>query len=207
MNPNKSTCADCGMAVSPGEYHPFAACLMFKACHDGDQVRINLNAVRSHAAQQDPDKGDTQAYVWTPGPDEFKDWCANWFGPDSDESYLAKAVFNLPAMAQKFKNPTAQPDPAMAGDGRAEFEAWHAGCGIEEGKAQAWAAWEAVWKRVQRASGEDSALLDFIEKKWFYRDGVGAWAFSFNECWDAGQHESLRTAIKAAEQQELSCKT
>jgi hypothetical protein len=33
------------MLVEPGEYHPYAACLMFKACGDGSVVRANLDAV------------------------------------------------------------------------------------------------------------------------------------------------------------------
>ena len=41
-------CAECGMACRPGEYHPFAACLMFLACKDGDRVRANLDAVVEH---------------------------------------------------------------------------------------------------------------------------------------------------------------
>jgi len=39
-------CGECGMSVQRQEYHPFAACLMFKACHDGTTVRANLDAVR-----------------------------------------------------------------------------------------------------------------------------------------------------------------
>ena len=27
-------CRECGMSVEPGEYHPYAACLMFNACGD-----------------------------------------------------------------------------------------------------------------------------------------------------------------------------
>lgn len=38
-------CAECGMPCDPAEYHPFAACLMFKACHDSSVVRANLDAV------------------------------------------------------------------------------------------------------------------------------------------------------------------
>ncbi|OYD50667.1 hypothetical protein CBY09_07995 [Acidovorax kalamii] len=34
------------MPCTPGEYHPYAACLMFKACHDSETVRANLEAVR-----------------------------------------------------------------------------------------------------------------------------------------------------------------
>jgi hypothetical protein len=38
-------CKECGMLVEPGEYHPYAACLMFKACGDSSVVRANLVAV------------------------------------------------------------------------------------------------------------------------------------------------------------------
>lgn len=33
------------MAVAQNEYHPFGACLMFKACNDSDIVRANLAAI------------------------------------------------------------------------------------------------------------------------------------------------------------------
>lgn len=38
-------CAECGMPVKLGEYHPYAACLMFKGCQDAETVRANLDAV------------------------------------------------------------------------------------------------------------------------------------------------------------------
>jgi len=39
-------CAECGMRThDAGEYHPYAACLMFKACGDRETVLANLNAV------------------------------------------------------------------------------------------------------------------------------------------------------------------
>jgi hypothetical protein len=38
-------CAMCGMACGPADYHPYAACLMFMACHDSETVRANLAAV------------------------------------------------------------------------------------------------------------------------------------------------------------------
>jgi hypothetical protein len=41
-------CAECGMPVWPGEYHPYAACLMFKACHNSETVTANLAAVLDH---------------------------------------------------------------------------------------------------------------------------------------------------------------
>lgn len=40
-------CGTCGMPCTPGEYHPYAACLMFKACHNSETVRANLEAVRA----------------------------------------------------------------------------------------------------------------------------------------------------------------
>ena len=43
---DKTECCDCGMLVDVGEYHSFAVCLMFKACHDSRIVYANLNAMR-----------------------------------------------------------------------------------------------------------------------------------------------------------------
>lgn len=42
-------CAECGMPCEPGEYHPFAACLMFKASRNSTVVRANLRSVQRHA--------------------------------------------------------------------------------------------------------------------------------------------------------------
>lgn len=45
-------CGDCGMSINfPYEYHPYAACLMFKSCKDGKTVRGHLNTVRAHAVK------------------------------------------------------------------------------------------------------------------------------------------------------------
>jgi hypothetical protein len=38
-------CQECGMLVVDGEYHPFAACLIFKGCSDGGQVRNILTCL------------------------------------------------------------------------------------------------------------------------------------------------------------------
>lgn len=51
-------CGECGMPCALGEYHPYAACLMFKACNDGDTVRSNLAAVRASGARE------ADATVW-----------------------------------------------------------------------------------------------------------------------------------------------
>lgn len=40
-------CSECGMILhSTDEYHPYAACLMFKQCQDSVIVRANLEAVK-----------------------------------------------------------------------------------------------------------------------------------------------------------------
>lgn len=42
-------CAECGMSVDKATtYHPYAACLMFKACQNSDVVQANLDAVLAH---------------------------------------------------------------------------------------------------------------------------------------------------------------
>ena len=38
-------CRECGMPVASGEYHPYAACLMFRGCLDSQVVRANLSSV------------------------------------------------------------------------------------------------------------------------------------------------------------------
>lgn len=45
-------CAECGMSCNADEYHPYAACLMFKQCHNSETVRTNLEAVRSDTYHQ-----------------------------------------------------------------------------------------------------------------------------------------------------------
>lgn len=56
----------------------------------------------------------------------------------------------------------------------------------------------AIEAALQSQDREDSERLDFIEKAWFYQNPDGVWSFGFNECWDAGQHNSLRDAIDHA---------
>lgn len=42
-------CCFCGMPCAANEYHPYAACLMFKACQNAETVRANLDDVRRAA--------------------------------------------------------------------------------------------------------------------------------------------------------------
>jgi hypothetical protein len=44
-----SPCAECGMLTSGEDYHPYGACLMFKACGDGAVVRANLWAIQERS--------------------------------------------------------------------------------------------------------------------------------------------------------------
>lgn len=59
MNEEQKPCAECGMHCSVGEYHPYAACLMFKACHNSETVRANLDFVRNTRPDSKPYKFDT----------------------------------------------------------------------------------------------------------------------------------------------------
>lgn len=73
-------------------------------CDEYDQKKLK-NAIHDafkDAAAAQPAQEPLQ---WTPGPNAWKDWCTQYFGPDADDAYLAEAVFNLPLMAQRFKTP------------------------------------------------------------------------------------------------------
>ena len=47
-----TVCIECGMMCEAVEYHPYAACLMFKQCLNSETVRANLQAVRDDSYQQ-----------------------------------------------------------------------------------------------------------------------------------------------------------
>jgi hypothetical protein len=43
---DETACSACGMLVEQHRnYHPYAACLMFRGCHNGNTVDANLRAV------------------------------------------------------------------------------------------------------------------------------------------------------------------
>ena len=51
--PKMQICSECGMPVEKATtYHPYAACLMFKACHDSAVVQAALDAVVFYGYQQ-----------------------------------------------------------------------------------------------------------------------------------------------------------
>src|SRR3972149_8799182 len=45
-------CKECNMWVKPNEFHPFAACLMFKHCRNSDMVRANLAFVQNKGFEE-----------------------------------------------------------------------------------------------------------------------------------------------------------
>lgn len=40
-SPKRTPCGQCGMPCEPAEFHTFAHCLMFQACHDSKSVEAN----------------------------------------------------------------------------------------------------------------------------------------------------------------------
>lgn len=49
----QSACAGCGMPCHPAEYHPWAACELFKVHRDARTVRGNLYAVLTFGRQSE----------------------------------------------------------------------------------------------------------------------------------------------------------
>jgi len=74
-----------------------------------DMVVVTLvrEGIDKHRARELADhfaaQPEQEPVAWVDGSSEWKDWCGRWFGPDADDDYLAKAVFDLPPMAQKFR--------------------------------------------------------------------------------------------------------
>ena len=60
-----TVCIECGMVCEAVEYHPYAACLMFKQCLNSETVRANLQDVRDDSFQQGRVAclGDVKRYV------------------------------------------------------------------------------------------------------------------------------------------------
>ncbi len=55
---NERRCAECGMVLfEPTEYHPYAACLMFKASRDSLATRANLHQVVNYGRELEAKDG------------------------------------------------------------------------------------------------------------------------------------------------------
>jgi hypothetical protein len=92
--------------------------LEIQAYNSGDEkyteaiTAINQSLALDKMAENARQLGlDYEPVAWTPGPNLFKDWCSQYFGPDADDAYLADAIFNLPPIAQRFAStpPAAAP--------------------------------------------------------------------------------------------------
>ena len=76
-------CAECGMQVDAGEYHPYAACLMFRACASAQTVRTNLKAVLDKSSAmpivlpttKEPAKPSKDDMLVIAGERRMKRWC------------------------------------------------------------------------------------------------------------------------------------
>ena len=52
------------MPCEPAEYHPYAACLMFKGCHNSATVRANLAPLAAAIARAEAAERDAERYRW-----------------------------------------------------------------------------------------------------------------------------------------------
>ena len=58
VKPDPSSCGSCGMHIEhPREFHPYAACLMFKACRNGNTVDANLGFVIETVRKWETNRG------------------------------------------------------------------------------------------------------------------------------------------------------
>jgi hypothetical protein len=61
------SCDHCGMPLKNwSDYHPYAACLMFEACHNSETVEANLLAVLAYGAKRSDEPSERQAPAPTP---------------------------------------------------------------------------------------------------------------------------------------------
>jgi len=75
-------CGECGMPCATGEYHPYAACLMFRGCHNSKTVRANLPPQRQDGellALADRMESVAKAIPErTNDPAQVESWVARW---------------------------------------------------------------------------------------------------------------------------------
>jgi hypothetical protein len=77
----------------------------YEAWQDNPNFKVLEQYLLKHgefSSKQPAQEPVSEAVPWTYGANEFKDWCSHWFGVDADESYLSKAIYDLPPMAQNF---------------------------------------------------------------------------------------------------------
>jgi len=69
MTSENTHCAECGMVLlDPAEYHPYAACAMYKQWQDSHAVRVNLKSIMQHGrGTAGPPSGLTEQELRTTG--------------------------------------------------------------------------------------------------------------------------------------------
>lgn len=60
-------CQECGMDTAVNEYHPYAACLIFKGCHDAEVTRANMDLLIDKGYRMAEEK-NTKRLVTPPPP-------------------------------------------------------------------------------------------------------------------------------------------
>lgn len=84
------------MQCTPGEYHPYAACLMFRACGDSTVVRANLDAVRAQPtppAVVEPLTYERIMAAWNAQADEHNQW--DELGEDEKIEWAVKCAHGI----------------------------------------------------------------------------------------------------------------
>ncbi|WP_321946535.1 hypothetical protein [Paraburkholderia sp. J10-1] len=98
-------CAECGMHCEAGEYHPFAACLMFKQTRNAESVRANLKAVAEHAvaalpsdAAQSPIGFRTRVpgFAWVPWITDDQETIKRTIQDALDHGHQGEALYAAP---------------------------------------------------------------------------------------------------------------
>lgn len=100
-------CGECGMPCHPRDYHPYAACLMFKACRNSDVVRANLDAVRGAPANA----GEPVAWMsgdWLRAITETELALIPNVGNDKGRRDRCRSMYRIPLYAA----PPTQPEAA-----------------------------------------------------------------------------------------------
>jgi len=112
-------CAECGMRThDAGEYHPYAACLMFKACGDRETVLANLNAVLEAGKSSRVETTGRQRCGWF---GEGRGQCLLWEGHketdhtcEQDGRQLRIALTGLAAVREMEQRRAEEPEQARA---------------------------------------------------------------------------------------------
>ena len=126
-------CRECGMPCTPTEYHPYAACLMFRGCQNSATVRANLpDQSALHAAEAELGelrrKGNELARSWLLGVGkDHRRGCASQLQKLLASDGGADGDVSMSMFATKADYEAALASKADGGDVTAvSFDAWFA---------------------------------------------------------------------------------